>query len=545
MRPRNPFLAVALLWPLAASAAQSVGDGYFVFHGVTHTHTGMTDGVAGTTPATAYEYARSRGLDWLMVTPHNHTCAGLAAGEYQQAYQQAAGATVDGSFVAILGMEWGVSKGGHIILFEPPATIGWGGDPAGCGGSFYDVYVEKPNYAGPEGLYQAMYENQNAWGPIIGSFAHPHDNEFNNYSMGVYGKDVMRFVELIKGNGGWRQEDESQRGVILEARYQWLLSRGWRVGAVQSHDSHGHNWGSATADRTGVIARSLVKAELMGALYARHTFVTQDKDSWLLLRADGKLMGEELSPSAPVAMSVRTGDGGGEAYVSTTLYGGRVVADEPVSVIAQSAGGALDVVVPVPEVDSYYYAVAQQADGDKLFSSPIWLLAVPSTGTPATPTPAPPTPTPKPGTPTPTPPPTAAGVVLNEYLPRPVSDWDGNGTPDFTDEWIEIYNAGTSAVELSGLSIGDPVKTWPLPAGTLKPGCFRVYFRSQTGIALNSGSDTVYLKSASGQILDQHSYSSDAPDQSYGRAVDGSGGWTTFASPTMGASNHGAGSCSP
>lgn len=82
------------------------------------------------------------------------------------------------------------------------------------------------------------------------------------------------------------------------------------------------------------------------------------------------------------------------------------------------------------------------------------------TPTPATPTPTPtpsltPTPTPEPSstptpTPTPTPAPASVRVVINEIA------WAGTASGS-SDEWLELYNAGESAVDLTGWTLhGDP-----------------------------------------------------------------------------------------
>ena len=41
-------------------------------------------------------------------------------------------------------------------------------------------------------------------------------------------------------------------------------------------------------------------------------------------------------------------------------------------------------------------------------------------------------------------------VVLNEFLPSPASDWDGDGTANAEDEWIEFYNPSDAWIDLSG-----------------------------------------------------------------------------------------------
>ena len=75
-------------------------------------------------------------------------------------------------------------------------------------------------------------------------------------------------------------------------------------------------------------------------------------------------------------------------------------------------------------------------------------------------------------TPVPTPTATAGPlprVRLNEILPRPDSvDWDGNGTTDAYDEWIEIINLSNEVIDLERLGAGRHPRrrqrTLPLPA---------------------------------------------------------------------------------
>ncbi len=83
----------------------------------------------------------------------------------------------------------------------------------------------------------------------------------------------------------------------------------------------------------------------------------------------------------------------------------------------------------------------------------------PTPSTTSTPTPTPsttstPTPTPA-ATLTPTPGVFPDGVSLNEYMPDPASDWNGDGAADQDDEYVELYNANDVAVDLSGWRLDD------------------------------------------------------------------------------------------
>ncbi|HIC87978.1 MAG TPA: hypothetical protein EYP04_01025 [Anaerolineae bacterium] len=144
-------------------------------------------------------------------------------------------------------------------------------------------------------------------------------------------------------------------------------------------------------------------------------------------------------------------------------------------------------------------------------------------------------------TPTPTPFPT--GIYLNEYLPAPHDvDWDGDGTADANDEWVELYNAGSMAVDLGRWQLDDisdgGSSPYVIPSDTIiAPGGFLVLFRRETHIALNNSGDEIRLLYPDGSLTDSHTFSDAAYDQSYSRTVDGGGEWTDAYPPSPGQPN--------
>jgi len=162
-------------------------------------------------------------------------------------------------------------------------------------------------------------------------------------------------------------------------------------------------------------------------------------------------------------------------------------------------------------------------------------------------------------TPTPTLTPTATpyplGVVLNEFLPSPKHvDWDGDGSANLSDEWIELYNGSVRAVDLGGWVLDDAPdpavadaapasvqssKPYVIPSGTvIEPGRFLLFFRGDTQLALNNTGDEVRLLGPDGALLDAYAYgSSPGADVSWSRSGDGAEFWTTDYPPSPGASN--------
>ncbi|HYV45987.1 MAG TPA: lamin tail domain-containing protein [Myxococcaceae bacterium] len=118
----------------------------------------------------------------------------------------------------------------------------------------------------------------------------------------------------------------------------------------------------------------------------------------------------------------------------------------------------------------------------------------------------------------------SAQVVINEVVTHPQQHWDDGtfnptpspGTPTDNDEWIELYNPGTTAISLSGWSLQmndgtnntqtlDTFTDQYYSAGSslvsLKPGGFAV-FGNPSGDMADTGL-TVILTNQGGQAVDQ------------------------------------------
>ncbi|MBK9303529.1 MAG: lamin tail domain-containing protein [bacterium] len=142
-------------------------------------------------------------------------------------------------------------------------------------------------------------------------------------------------------------------------------------------------------------------------------------------------------------------------------------------------------------------------------------------------------------------------LYINEYL---ASNDSGNTDPfgDFED-WIEIYNAGATAVDLGGMyvtdDLGQPTK-YLIPATdaaatTVPAGGFLILWADNepeegaTHIVpkLSGGGEAIGLYTAALDPIDTRTFGPQTADVSEGRATDGGDVWTTFTTPTPGASN--------
>lgn len=120
--------------------------------------------------------------------------------------------------------------------------------------------------------------------------------------------------------------------------------------------------------------------------------------------------------------------------------------------------------------------------------------------------------------------------------PIAINEIESSGdTPDF----VELTNTGATAVDISGFQLLDSDPTHDpvvVPANTsLAAGGF-VAFDTEPAFGLGSG-DTVTLFAADGTtVLDTYTWTQHAAT-TYGRCPDGTGEFTTTASPTRGAAN--------
>lgn len=149
----------------------------------------------------------------------------------------------------------------------------------------------------------------------------------------------------------------------------------------------------------------------------------------------------------------------------------------------------------------------------------------------------------------PPPPPPPPLVAINEFVPRPGTDWNNDGVVNQGDEYIELLNHGVVPVNLSGYRLDDEANIgsnpFSLPSVTLQPGERIVFYGSQTALLLSDGGDGVRLLRPNGQLMDAYNYFVVYyPDQAFCRLPDNGGAddWNENCFPTPGLKNSLSGS---
>ncbi|MCL2813501.1 MAG: CotH kinase family protein [Oscillospiraceae bacterium] len=136
-------------------------------------------------------------------------------------------------------------------------------------------------------------------------------------------------------------------------------------------------------------------------------------------------------------------------------------------------------------------------------------------------------------------------IYINEIMASnktAVSDSDG----DFCD-WIEIYNAADTEIDLNGCVISDKNHRWTIKDCVIAPGGFRLIWMSgkdlyggqlHTSFKIKRAGEQITLFAPDGRfVIDSVDVVSLASDRSYGRVPDGTDDWYTFTDPTPGKSN--------
>jgi hypothetical protein len=412
---------------LAASACEvqqntpiEPGFGYNFYYGSTHSHSNWSDGGQPTTncssgnaygsgtydPTAIYDFARnSAGLDYWVVNEHNHLindamstnnppvtetkirqryAAGLAA---------ANAATVNGVFIGIYGMEWGVTTNadqGHVTLLETPKLFGWetctncNGPNAECTpgtNCYFDVFT--PKRFGYLTMYKRSVENPSPAG-ALGILCHPSTGEFDNYAFNADADAALQGIAVRSGlafNTAATCADANVASTDYSPRWREALNKGFHLGPVADHDAHCNNYGVGIPNRTvyllpNGVATPLTKTAILQAHKARHFFASEDSNAQLVFAtSDGShIMGDIWSAAGTASLRVAVYDPGSEGVSTIEVWRGQIGGGVPASAYRTASNqSTLSFTENLTSGTYYYYVHAVQSDGHDLWSAPMWI----------------------------------------------------------------------------------------------------------------------------------------------------------------------------
>lgn len=380
---------------IQAAAPAPASLPYTVYFANLHSQTNHSDGGSAVTsctgaaeplsapygPADAFAYGKNRGLDILMASEHNHMFDGssgtntsanpaTAKALYQSGLTTAADFNAaNPGFLAVYGMEWGViNNGGHMNIFNSNELLGW--EYNGSGQLLADTFTDKPDYSA---LYTLM--RQRGW---VGQFNHPATS--GQFLVGgvplgysADGDQAMALCEVLNTSAFSTNTTETETGrSSYEGACHKALEAGFHIAFSTNQDNHCANWGASYTNRTGILipnGTALTQASFVAALKARRVFATMDKNSQLVLTANGHIMGERFTNSGPLTLVANYASTGGQSAATVSIVEG--VPGRNGTPTQLAATGSTTVTPSVGE--HFYYAKVTQGDGKILWSAPLWV----------------------------------------------------------------------------------------------------------------------------------------------------------------------------
>ncbi|TWU58699.1 Inner spore coat protein H [Rubripirellula tenax] len=144
----------------------------------------------------------------------------------------------------------------------------------------------------------------------------------------------------------------------------------------------------------------------------------------------------------------------------------------------------------------------------------------------------------------------AGDLFINEIMASNTATIEDPDEAGAFEDWVEIYNAGTAAVDLGGMYLTDDVNAptqWQFPAGsTVAAGGFLLIWadgepeqgNNHAPFKLSASGEAVALYDTDGATLvDSIEFGVQTADVAYGRSPDGSAALSVLTTPTPGAAN--------
>jgi len=326
-----------------------------LYWGDIHGHTIISDGL-GPSADSYFAFGRDvADLDVCALTDHGHF-------DWPQTIDAAKAFYDAGEFVTLLAQEAGATAD-HLNLYfrgdDTPHIDGWATE--------YDQFYE---------MVHEQYNSGDRPEVIVGPhhFTYPRGDE--RYPFGLFDTRTARFAEVYSSHGTseYLGNPRPLAGAKDEDKFlQAGLARGLRFGVIASSDNHDSHpgrsiWGHYPGGLVGFLAPELTREAIFDALWNRRVYATSFDRIYLEFTIDGHPMGSDVAVDGP-------------CRISYTVIGR--TDDLEVFLIRNNEEHRLDTtddgVVEVsfehtpPEGESFYYLRVVQDNGERAWSTPIWV----------------------------------------------------------------------------------------------------------------------------------------------------------------------------
>lgn len=362
--------------PLKASAFT-----YNFYRGTLHSHTAYSDGdmdgvcpTFGSAATCCYNIGSTAlNFNYLGISDHNHNEGPvMTLPKHNSGVSESTNfnASLPGAaFPTVYGLEWGtIAQGGHVLVHDVNKLIGW--NPG-----VYDVFAAK-------GDYPRLFNVVDSMGGFC-ILAHPVSTDysgiFNTAPYNALWDNVIVGVSLLNGpyNSTNTAYSDPPTAAPDEVRYKDLLKKGYHIGPTIDLDNHNSNtMGKSSQGRTVVLENSLSKAALISGYKAMRYYATEDYNVEILFDANSTLIMGTISTqvSNPVLnVSVTDPDGGDNVSKIEIFYGIPGSGTAAALLTSNLSSPTLTYTHVIANLSTYYYyAKITQADGQRMWTSPIW-----------------------------------------------------------------------------------------------------------------------------------------------------------------------------
>jgi hypothetical protein len=275
-----------------------------IYFGTTHAHTGLNND-HGTDDSTAAEiFAAAKGgsgYSFLLLAEHSGpTGPANPADYYADAQAQAAAVTEDGVFVGLAGYEYsennndGDADTGHMTGFGTAEFV----NAAAPGMTF--------------NAFETLLVDNAATRPVFAGFNHPVATGHKGAAASLLTPARRQVIALSETS------NKVAYNATNEAAYYQAfvkhLDTGWRVSPTCGLDSHSVSQllqaetASKKPCRTGILAPSLTRENILEAILDRRTYSTRDKNLRTKYSANGSWMGSNIGTPTTVTFSISATD---------------------------------------------------------------------------------------------------------------------------------------------------------------------------------------------------------------------------------------------
>lgn len=355
--------------------------GYTYLFGNIHAHSSYSDGNKddlSKTPDDDYAFARDAlCMDFLGISEHNHTGAGMSYPDYLKGYNEAnsmnlvTGSTGN-SIVTLWGMEWGViSGGGHVLVY------GFDDDLIGWESGNYDVFVAKNDYA-------SLWNVINARPGALATLAHPNSSDFggiaSSYNAAADNAIVGVAVESGPAFSTSKTYNDFPSSLSFLSYYRTMLARGYHLAPQMDQDNHNMTFGTANSNRMVVMATAKTREALMQAIRANRYYASQDCNMKIDFKRGTNVMGSNVTGAGVPTLSMTVTDPDGEGVSTIQVYGAQAGSGSSATTPIKTYTGTSTFTFTSADAENvqpnnstwYYYAIITQEDGNRAVTAPIW-----------------------------------------------------------------------------------------------------------------------------------------------------------------------------